>query len=221
MRNRNLRWGPGCLDYGFWVASRVLSIEYLTAQFPKFACRYPFKDLNYSSLDGNSKRRRITPCSLLAEKVCQYLPAPKAPGQKAPLVAWLAHWFASYPLPGCYRQGQLQVPRAFHPCSGLTWLQVTAGISSPRTQNLAPEAYTTEKETPRLKSLPSISFHPFLQSLLHWIGTFPVRPASQTTEGSCSPLAVTERDSGMWALSVHTAVPVWQPAVRDGPACPL
>lgn len=110
----------------------------------------------------------------------------------------------------------------FPKLSILFWTDMASGYSKELAgteHRIRPQRFIRERRRhQRLKSLPSISFHPSLQSLLHQNPTLPVRPPSQNHGGLLLFWAVTEQDSGMYHLNLCTAVPVRQLTARDGSA---
>ena len=93
----------------------------------------------------------------------------------------------------------------FPELSILFWTDMASGYSKELAgteHRIWPQRVIQERRRhQRLKSLPSTSFHPFLQILLHHSHTLPVRAPSQNHGGLLLLLAVTERESGMchWA----------------------
>lgn len=131
----------------------------------------------------------------------------------------MAHWLALYPLSGSSRQEQLQVPQ-LPELSIFFWINMAPGYSkelADTEHRIWPQRLIKQRRRhQRLKSLPCISFHPFLQSLLHQNHTLPVRPPSQNHRGLLHALVVTEQSPG-GTEHIHDS-PCWQLTVQDGGA---
>lgn len=180
----------------------------------------PFPEIsNIPSPADHSKRMRITPLFSTSHKCLLASLYFWNARLQCLTVAWMAHWLALYPLSGSSRQEQLQVPQ-LPELSIFFWINMAPGCSkelADTEHRIWPLRLIKQRRRhQRLKSLPCISFHPFLQSLLHQNHTLPVRPPSQNHWGLLHELVVTEQNPG--GTEHIQDSPCLQLTVQDGGA---